>query len=187
MSDQIIKFYSTRGDYGCFSNFSRHPVKMRGTTYKTSEHYFQSQKYVGTPIETKIRNCPSPGEAAKMGRDRKHPVPLRRDWENVKDNVMRAVVLAKFSQHEDLKETLLSTGDAELIEDTTTDYYWGCGTDGSGKNMLGKILMETRTILQGKSKRYCQVCGITENPDIFDYGCLQTKGHDWGYKPKIED
>jgi ribA/ribD-fused uncharacterized protein len=184
---QIIRFYSTRGDYGCFSNFSRHPVKIGKTTYQTSEHYFQSQKYVGTPIETKIRDCKTPGEAARMGRDRKHPVPLRQDWENVKDNVMREVVLAKFSQHADLREILLSTGDAELVEDTTTDYYWGCGTDGSGKNMLGKILMETRAILQKTAKRYCQVCGIEEVPSHLDYGCLQLNGHVWDYKPKIMD
>lgn len=148
MEKKIIKFYAPRNDYGCFSNFSRHPVKMGKHTYQTSEHYFQSQKYAGTAIETKIKNCASPGDAARMGRDRKHPVPLRRDWEKVKDDVMRAVVLAKFRQHKDLQEILLSTGDAELIEDTTSDYYWGCGTDGTGKNMLGKILMEIREILK---------------------------------------
>lgn len=148
MTNQIIKFYSPRNDYGCFSNFSRHPVEMGRITYQTSEHFFQSQKYAGTDIETQIKNCKTPGEAARMGRDRNHPVPLRRDWEKVKDNVMRAVILAKFTQHKDLNEVLLSTGDAQLIEDTTGDYYWGCGTDGTGKNMLGKILMETREIIR---------------------------------------
>jgi ribA/ribD-fused uncharacterized protein len=57
-------------------------------------------------------------------------------------------VLAKFTQHDDLKKVLLDTGDAELIEDTTSDYYWGNGTNGTGKNMLGKILMETREIIR---------------------------------------
>lgn len=148
MNNQIIKFYSPRNDYGCFSNFSPHAVKMNNKTYQTSEHYFQSQKYVGTPIETKIKDCKTPGDAARMGRDRKHPVPLRRDWEKVKDNVMRAVILAKFTQHKDLMKVLLDTNDAHLIEDTTSDYYWGCGTNGTGKNMLGKILMETREIIK---------------------------------------
>ena len=32
----------------------------------------------------------------------------------------------------------------EIIENTDIDYYWGCGKDGSGKNMLGIILMEIR-------------------------------------------
>lgn len=81
-----------------------------------------------------------------MGRDRKRK--LRRDWESAKVNVMREAVLAKFSQHDELRELLLSTGDAKLIEHTENDDYWGDGGDGSGKNMLGRILMDVRTALR---------------------------------------
>lgn len=84
-------------------------------------------------------------EAANMRRDRSKP--LRKDWEEVKDEVMRKAVLAKFKSNNDAKVILLSTGDEEIIEKTTKDYYWGCGNDGTVKNMLGKILMETRKIL----------------------------------------
>ncbi len=66
----------------------------------------------------------------------------------MKDNIMREAVMAKFSQHEDLKSLLLSTGDAHIIEHTENDAYWGDGGDGSGKNMLGKILVETRERLK---------------------------------------
>ena len=57
---------------------------------------------------------------------------------------MRKAALAKFTQHDDLQVLLLSTGDAKLVEHTTNDSYWGDGGDGSGKNMLGRILMEVR-------------------------------------------
>jgi N-glycosidase YbiA len=57
---------------------------------------------------------------------------------------MREAVRRKFEANPGIREVLLSTGDAELVEKTTGDYYWGCGTDGTGKNMLGKILMEVR-------------------------------------------
>lgn len=77
-----------------------------------------------------------------MGRDRSRP--LRSDWEKVKDDVMREAVRAKFTQNEHLKKTLLSTGDAALVEHTVNDSYWGDGGNGKGKNMLGKILMEIR-------------------------------------------
>jgi len=43
---------------------------------------------------------------------------------------------------------LLSTGDAEIVENSPIDYYWGCGANGSGKNRLGIILMEVRDILR---------------------------------------
>jgi ribA/ribD-fused uncharacterized protein len=134
-----INFYSTKGEYGCFSNFSRHPVKLKGETWPTSEHYFQAQKFAGTSHENQVRNAASPRDAADMGRDRKRP--LRKDWEQVKDDIMRDVVRAKFKQHRALRETLLSTGDATLVEHTVNDKYWGDGGDGTGKNMLGKILM----------------------------------------------
>lgn len=80
--------------------------------------------------------------AAKMGRQRWRP--LRADWEAVKDDVMREAVLAKFEQHPNLLGLLLSTDDAELVEHTTNDAYWGDGGDGRGRNMLGRILMEVR-------------------------------------------
>jgi ribA/ribD-fused uncharacterized protein len=103
-------------------------------------------KFVGQPDEEEIRSIASPMIAARMGRDRKRP--LRRDWEAVKDDIMRAAVLAKFTQHSALRELLLSTGDAPIIEHTTNDRYWGDSGDGSGRNMLGKILMEVRAKLR---------------------------------------
>jgi predicted NAD-dependent protein-ADP-ribosyltransferase YbiA (DUF1768 family) len=46
MSDApVIHFYSTAGEYGCFSNFSRHTVFLKGKRWPTSEHYFQAQKH----------------------------------------------------------------------------------------------------------------------------------------------
>lgn len=61
---------------------------------------------------------------------------------------MRRAVLKKFQAHADLRATLLDTGDEELVENAPGDYYWGCGADGSGKNMLGRILMEVRAALR---------------------------------------
>ena len=85
--------------------------------------------------------------AARMGRDRKKK--LRRDWESVKVSVMREALLAKFEQHPQLRELLLSTADAKLVEHTERDDYWGDGGNGSGRNMLGQLLMEVRRRLGG--------------------------------------
>jgi hypothetical protein len=147
MPDTTIYFYSDRErPYGCFSNFSRHGFVLDGNYWPTSEHYFQGQKFAGTPHEDQIRAAPTPKIAAEMGRDRKRP--LRPDWEQVKDDVMRRAVRAKFQTHADIREILLGTGDAPLVENAPGDYYWGCGKDGSGKNRLGQILMEVREALR---------------------------------------
>lgn len=137
-----IEFYSTNGEYGAFSNFSNHPVKLKGKTWKTSEHYFQAQKFVGTSLETKVRKASNPKEAAAIGRDRKNK--LRKDWESVKISVMKEVIYAKFTQNDQLTKLLLSTEDQKIIEHTENDAFWGDGGDGSGKNMLGLILVEVR-------------------------------------------
>ena len=101
----VIHFYTTKGPHGCFSNFSRHPVEMKGKVWPTSEHYYQAQKMVGTEFEEKIRECPNPKAAANMGRDKS--LPMRDDWDSVKDDVMRDVVRAKFTQHKDIQNILL--------------------------------------------------------------------------------
>ena len=145
-----IYFYRERDKpHGCFSNFSPHGFELDGKHWPTSEHYFQAMKFVGTPHEEQVRLAPRPMDAANLGRDK--TLPPRPDWEQVKDDLMRRAVLAKFQAHADLREILLGTGDEELIEETSRDYYWGCGTDRTGKNMLGKILMETRGKLRGTS------------------------------------
>lgn len=151
MNDKkVINFYSTKDAYGCFSNFSAHPFRLNNKIWKTSEHYFQAQKFAGTEHEEELRLVDSPMVVARMGRDRKRP--LRQDWEEVKDDIMREALRAKFTQHEDLKKILLETGDAELVEHTTNDNYWGDGGDGKGKNMLGKLLMELREELRKENE-----------------------------------
>lgn len=146
MTDETIKFYSTKGEYGAFSNFAAYPFKLKGKTWPTSEHYFQAQKFAGTQYEEEIRLTKSPMVAARMGRSRKRP--LRKDWIRSRDLVMREAVHAKFTQHEELREMLLGTGDAKLVEHTRNDSYWADGGDGTGRNRLGELLMELREQLR---------------------------------------
>ena len=141
-----IKFYSTGDAYGDFSNFAGYPIKIGKKIWPTVEHYFQAMKFSDKGEQGRIRKAKSPMLAARMGRDRKRQ--LRRDWESAKVNVMREAVMAKFTQHDELREMLLSTEDAKIIEHTSNDDYWGDGGDGRGKNMLGRILMDVREKLR---------------------------------------
>ena len=142
MSRQVILFYSTKDAYGEFSNFAAFPIEVDGRTWPTSEHYFQAQKFAGTEHEELIRTTPSPMTVAKIGRDRKRP--LRADWDDVKDRIMHKAVRAKFDQHPRLTAMLIETGDADIVEHTENDAYWGDGGDGKGLNRLGQILMQVR-------------------------------------------
>lgn len=142
-----INFYSVSDEYGEFSNFAAFPIKLDGLVWPTSEHYFQAQKFDDVTYREKIRKAKTPMIAAQLGRDRK--MKLRRDWESVKVDIMFKAVAAKFSQYQELKNQLLETGDARLVEHTDNDSYWGDGGNGQGRNMLGQLLMKVRDNLQG--------------------------------------
>lgn len=91
-----------------------------------------------------------------MGRRRS--LPLRPDWEQIKDQVMLRGVLRKFETHADIRRVLLATEEDLLVENAPTDYYWGCGADGSGQNKLGQVLMTVRAVLRRRE---------VEQPELF--------------------
>ena len=140
-----INFYLRRDSYGDFSNFSRHPITVDGREYFTSEHYYQAMKFPHDPAHMKrVMDEPQPRISKEIAWEQKP----REDWDEVKDEIMLTALRAKLAQYPQIKQMLLDTEDEELVEDSPVDYYWGCGEDGSGTNMLGKQLMELREELR---------------------------------------
>ena len=132
------------GEYAFLSNFYFSPMIIDNVVYTTNEHYFQAMKSLNPKERQAIVLAPTPGKAKHLGRK----VSLRKDWEDIKEEVMLTGLRHKFSNPE-LRKKLLGTGNEELIEGTTWhDNYWGicdcetCG--GQGKNRLGKLLMQVR-------------------------------------------
>jgi predicted NAD-dependent protein-ADP-ribosyltransferase YbiA (DUF1768 family) len=71
----------------------------------------------------------------------------REGWEDVRIGVMEEVQMAKFTQHPELAEKLVATGDAKLTYNNECgDTYWGV-FNGEGENNLGKVLMRVRARL----------------------------------------
>ena len=146
-----IYFYKVNEPYGCFSNFSPHSIALQGENWQTVEHYYQAQKFIGTPDEKSsliIKAVSTPEQAAALGRDCRRQ--LRSNWEQIKVPVMREAVRQKFFTHQDIQAILLSTADLLIVEDSPNDYYWGCGETKTGANHLGKILMSVRAEIKSK-------------------------------------
>lgn len=134
---------SFRGEHFFLSNFFEAPVIYDGITYLNNEAAFQAQKTLNKKQRLKFAML-NPSQAKKMGRS----VSLRPDWEEIKINVMYEICKAKFTQNENLKRSLLNTGNAELIEGNNWgDKIWG-QVNGIGENNLGKILMKIREELK---------------------------------------
>jgi len=138
-----IRFYLKRDPYGCFCNFAPYPVEIDGRIWKTTEHYYHAQRFAGTEYEEIIRNIKTPFQAKEVAKSGIYP--RRSDWFDVKFEIMMKAVTAKFNQHHDLRDILVSTGNAILKEHTELDHYWADGGDGSGRSRLGEILMIVRS------------------------------------------
>ncbi|MCU7374866.1 NADAR family protein [Paucibacter sp. O1-1] len=151
-----IKFYRANEEpYGRFSNLFKRPIEFEGEIFETSEHAYQAGKARKPQVREWILAAPSPALVA-MAAHGLYWWDIRSDWSKIKFDRMRDVLRAKFSQHEDLRELLLSTGNARLVEaatvDNTVNRTWG-EVKGVGKNMLGKLLMEVREELRAAAPK----------------------------------
>ncbi|MBQ9313438.1 MAG: NADAR family protein [Clostridia bacterium] len=141
-----IRFYKEFGPLGYLATYSAHGFEKDGIFFKTSEHYYQAQKFEDQLVRELIINAATPKIASTIGRNRDYT--LRSDWEEVKKSVMFDAVYYKFKQNEDILKKLLDTGDSFIIEATVKENYWGCGPNNDGQNNYGKIVMLVRDRLR---------------------------------------
>lgn len=141
-----IKFYKTSGPHGFLNNFKKARMFIYGRWWNNVEAPYQSQKTLDVGEQLQIWEADTPRKARDLGQK----VTMRSNWDKVKDQVMYECVLAKFLQNADLRRELMKTDPEVLIEDSPVDSYWGCGKDGTGKNMLGLTLMRVRQELKGE-------------------------------------
>lgn len=146
MEDEIRFYRASDKIYGGFSNLFRRPVEFEGEVFATSEHAYQAGKPRKPAVREWLLKAPSPALLA-MAAHGLYYWDIAPGWSTTKFDRMRKVLRAKFEQHEDLKNLLLSTGQARLVESATVDNevnrLWG-EVNGVGKNMLGVLLMELR-------------------------------------------
>ena len=149
-----IRFYrASEKPYGAFSNLYRRPIEFEGETYPTAEHAYQ----VGRPRRPEVRkwllSAPSPALLAMAAHGLYH-WDIAPGWSKIKFDRMRRVLRTKFTLQDDLRELLMNTGDARLVEvatvDNSTNRLWG-EVNGKGKNTLGVMLMDIREDLRVSS------------------------------------
>jgi ribA/ribD-fused uncharacterized protein len=151
MNMKEIRFYrANEKPFGVFSNLYKRAISFEGQEFPTAEHAYQA----GKPRKEEVRNwllaAPTPALLA-MAAHGLYVWDIRDDWAKIKFDRMKRILLAKFSQHADLRAQLLATGDARLVESATVDNavnrLWG-EVNGKGQNKLGELLMEVRAALR---------------------------------------
>lgn len=161
-----ISFYRANDKpYGAFSNLFRRAIVFEGREYPTAEHAYQAGKARKESVREWILSAPTPSLVA-MAAHGLYTWDIVPGWSRSKFDRMREVLTAKFTQHEDLRELLLSTGNARLVEAARTDNAvnrtWG-EVNGKGQNMLGVLLMDVREVLRGQVKQHEK--GRTKNAE----------------------
>lgn len=132
------------GKYAFLSNFYPATVVFDQDAYPSVEHAYQAAKTFSQRDRDAIRVVSTPGKAKRLGQT----VEVRPEWNDIKVTVMEKLLWKKF-EHPFLREMLLETGDAPLIEGNTWgDVFWG-QCKGKGENHLGRLLMDTRARIRG--------------------------------------
>lgn len=159
--NRVLYFGRDRDQFRFLSHFHPSPIVIDGEAWPTVEHYYQAQKSADPAYKAAIRAAINPGLAKRLAAPptsprrisqqswfRKNGAEPRPDWHDVKLAIMRRADHAKFAQNADLAALLLATGDAELVEDSPGEPFWGIGPDGAGLNWAGRVLMEVRARLR---------------------------------------
>ena len=130
-----------KNQYFFLSNFYEYPIYYNKLVFCNAEAAFQAQKVINEKDQYKFINL-NASQARKLGKT----VQLRKDWEEIKDNVMYEIVKRKFTINKELQQKLLETKEKKLVEGNWWhDTYWGVDSKtGIGQNKLGKILMKVR-------------------------------------------
>lgn len=143
MNDKISRF---DGEYRWLSNFAPVSIYINNFNYPSVEHAYMSCK--SDSVLWKIY-CSSSANPPSYVKRESFKQKLVDDWDNIKSDVMLNCLRKKFSDPH-YSELLLSTGDVELEEGNWWgDDFWGiCLKKGTGRNVLGKLIMRVRDELR---------------------------------------
>ena len=144
----------------CLSQWYASGFEVDGVNYRTAEHWMMAGKarlFGDDEMLENILNAPDPKSAKAFGRKVCDFDPDR--WSSECEEIVRIGSLAKFTQNDDLRDFLLSTGDTILVEAAPRDTIWGIGLGAQneravdpakwrGRNLLGFVLIDVREELR---------------------------------------
>lgn len=162
MTRKVICFHKPGEPNDYLSNWYYSEFILDGMRFNSVEQYMMYNKAItfgDTETAQKILNTNNFKLMRQLGREVHNY--NDRVWSSIRYDVVKAGVLAKFSQNAGLAEKLLNTGNSLLAECAVRDRIWGIGLGMSnpdrfnpamwkGQNLLGKVLMDVRNILNGQ-------------------------------------
>jgi ribA/ribD-fused uncharacterized protein len=173
----VVVVHKTKESFGGLSNMaSGFPLLVNGIRILTSEALYQACRFPHLPdVQREIIGQRSP-MTAKM-KSKPHRKESRRDWDYVRNNVMRWCLRVKLAQnYEEFGRLLLATGDRPIVEQSRNDDYWGAkvvsiaGDTLTGQNILGRLLRELRELLKNDADGALKIVPPLNMPDFLLLG-----------------
>lgn len=142
-----IRFLRNIKQWKDFSNLAPYPIVIEGELWDSTEHYFQFMRFkdINPTYAQRIRDAATPRQAKMISME---IADRPENWSKIRVELLREANIVKYNSYPRLAKLLLSTGNEELIEANPNDDFWGEGADGTGQNMMGRILMEIRENLR---------------------------------------
>lgn len=125
-----------------FSNMSPYSVNIPNIgLFPSLEAAIQAYKCINDKeyVEKQL-NADTPFTSKILGNKIKTPP----NWEEIAPKISERLLKLKFSQHPNIKETLLNTGLSKITFHSKYDGFWGINDSGKGENILGKQLYKLR-------------------------------------------
>ncbi len=149
-------FKKNKEEFGGLSNMATgFPLRVNGVEIRTTEALYQACRYPHLPeIQQKIIEQKSPMQVKMISNMNKKK--SREDWDNIRLKVMKWCIKVKLAQNFVSFGTVLhETGLKNIVENSAKDNFWGAipneeGTIFTGKNALGRLLMDLRQAFYGK-------------------------------------
>ena len=155
----VICFHNPNEENAYLSNWYPSPFTVEKKNFSSMEQFMMYRKAICFGDEAVAKNILSTDDASQikaLGRQVSNYD--EHIWNGIRQIVVYEGLLAKFSQNEDLKDKLKSTGEAMLAECAVKDLIWSVGlsmkdpdrfdkTKWKGQNLLGYTLMMVRKCL----------------------------------------
>jgi len=154
--DNSCIFKKNNEEFGALSNMATgFPLRVNGINIKTSEALYQACRFPHLPeVQQKIIEEKSPMVVKMISNANKKK--SRQDWDSIRLKIMKWCIQVKLAQNFiSFGAMLHETGLKNIVENSAKDNFWGAipnedGTIFTGKNALGRLLMDLRQSFYSK-------------------------------------
>lgn len=153
---KVVCFHNPEEEKGFLSNWYISKFEVAGRVFSSMEQFMMYQKAICFGDEAVAEQILKTDDVARIKELGRMVSGYNENiWNGMRQLIVYEGLVAKFSQNEELKERLLQTGDALLVECAVHDRIWGIGlsmkderrfdiSQWRGKNLLGYALMMVR-------------------------------------------